>query len=112
MQLIRPRGWTKQEVDTLRRLYPTTTTLMDLQNSIPSRSPNSIRIMASRLGLRRPDLLTGIGKAEEIRTSVSAGGGVLIRCSRCGEWIGASSIKAKGGIIFCNSCGNISHVGD
>jgi hypothetical protein len=110
--MMRHRGWTGQEIDTLKKLYPTTTTLMDLQNSIPSRSLNSIRIMASRLGLRRPDLLIGIEKAREIRTSTSPGGGVLVRCSRCGGWVGVSSVKANGGIIFCESCGCISHIGD
>jgi hypothetical protein len=108
--MMRPRGWTEQEVDTLRRLYPTIATLTDLQNSIPSRSPNSIRIMASRLGLRRPDLLTGIEKAGEIKTSASVGGGVLVRCSRCGGWVGVASAKANGSIIVCENCGCISHV--
>jgi len=109
--MMRPRGWTEQEVDTLRRLYPTIATLTDLQNSIPSRSPNSIRIMASRLGLRRPDLLIGIEKASEVKTS-SVGGGVLVRCSRCGGWIGMVSAKANSGIIICENCGCVSHVGD
>ena len=108
---MRPKEWTKQEVDTLRRLYPTTATLLDLQNSIPLRSPNSIRIMASRLGLRRPDLLIGIEKVREIRSSASEGGGVLVRCSRCDAWVGVASLKAKDGIIICESCGCISHVG-
>lgn len=110
MQLIRPRGWTEQEVDTLRKYYPTTVTLSDLQNNIPSRSINSIRIMASRLGLKRPNLLTGIEKAGEIKVS-SAGGGVLVKCSRCGGWVGVASVKANGGIIICDNCGCVSLVG-
>ncbi|MGD0804783.1 MAG: hypothetical protein ABSA11_12015 [Candidatus Bathyarchaeia archaeon] len=109
--MMKQRGWTKQEVDTLQRLYPTMTTLLDIQNSLPSRSPNSIRIMASRLGLRRPTFLTGIEKAGEIKTSASAGGGVLVRCSKCGGWVGLTSEKANGGIIFCGNCGCISLVG-
>ncbi len=110
--MMRPRGWTEQEVDTLRRLYPTIATLTDLQNSIPSRSPNSIRIMASRLGLKKPDLLIGIEKAGEVKTSASVGGGVLVRCSRCGGWVGMVSATANSGIIICENCGCVSHVGD
>ena len=109
--MMRSRGWTEQEVDILKRLYPTTSTLSDLQKSIPSRSPNSIRIMASRLGLRRPDLLSGIEKAVEIRESASAGGGILVRCSRCGAWVGAASANANGGIVICENCGCVSHIG-
>jgi hypothetical protein len=105
---MRPRGWTEQEVDTLRKLYPTTATLSDLQNNIPSRSPNSIRIMASRLGLKRPNFLTGIEKAGGIKMSASTGGGVLVRCSGCGGWVGVASVKANGGIIICDNCGCVS----
>lgn len=112
MMLIRQRGWTEDEVETLKRLYPTSTNLSDLLDQLPSRSPNSVRLMASRLGLKRPTLLTGISKVRETRTSASLGGGILVRCCQCGGWIGVSAGKAPGSVVICDHCGGVSVLAD
>jgi hypothetical protein len=98
-----------QEVDTLRSLYPSSASFHDLLDQLPSRSPNSIRLMASRLGLKRSTILTGIKRVGETRTSAIAGGGVLVRCSQCMGWIGVSDEKASTRcVIVCDQCGGVS----
>jgi hypothetical protein len=110
--LMRQRGWTESEVETLKRLYPTSASISDLLEELPSRSPNSVRLMASRLGLKRPTLLAGITKVSETKTSSSIGGGVLVRCSQCGGWIGVSAGKAPGSVVFCDHCGGVNLLAD
>ncbi len=106
--LIRQRGWTDAEVDKLRSMYPSGASFRDVLDELPSRSPNSIRLMASRLGLKRPTFLTGLAKVSEVKAS-SAGGGVLVRCSQCGGWIGVTAEKAYAdGVVVCDHCGGIS----
>jgi hypothetical protein len=107
--LMRQRGWTDAEVDKLRSMYPSSASFHDLLDELPSRSPNSIRLMASRLGLKRPTLLTGISRVSERKTSTTAGGGILVRCSQCGGWIGISVEKAEtSGVVVCDHCGGVS----
>jgi hypothetical protein len=110
--LTRQRVWTDSEVETLKRLYPSTVSLNDLFDQLPSRSPNSVRLMASRLGLKRPTLLTGMSKVSETRVSSSIGGGILVRCSQCGGWIGISAGKAPGSVVICDHCGGVSVLAD
>jgi len=107
--LLRKRSWTDDEVQKLKKMYTNATPFHDLLDQFPCRSPNSIRLMASRLGLKRPNLFTGIDKVSEKKTSATFGGGVLVRCSHCGAWIGGSKEKAStsGGVIF-ESCGVVS----
>jgi hypothetical protein len=107
--LMRQRGWTENEVDKLRSMYPSGASFPDLLNELPSRSPNSIRLMASRLGLKRPSVVIGLGRVSEVKTSSSSGGGVLVRCSQCGGWIGVSAEKVGGGgVVVCDHCGGVS----
>jgi hypothetical protein len=111
--LTRQRSWTDNEVDTLRSMYPSSASFHDLLNQLPSRSPNSIRLMASRLGLKRPTLLMGIKKVSEMKTSATAGGGVLVRCSQCSGWIGVSTERAStSGVVVCDHCGGVSLLTD
>ena len=107
--LMRQRVWTETEVDKLRSLYPSGASFPDLLEELPSRSPNSIRLMASRLGLKRPTVITGLNKVSEVKASSSAGGGVLARCSQCGGWIGVSAEKVgAGSVVVCDHCGGVS----
>jgi hypothetical protein len=107
--LMRSRSWTEEEVDKLRSLYPSSASFNDLLDQLPSRSPNSIRLMASRLGLKRSTILTGIKKVGETKISATVGGGVLVKCSQCGGWIGISVDKASTRcVIVCDQCGGVS----
>lgn len=111
--LTRQRSWTNDEIDKLRNIYPSSASFHDLLNQLPSRSPNSIRLMASRLGLKRPTLLMGINKVSEKKTSATTGGGVLVRCSQCGGWIGTSTERAlTSGVVVCDHCGSVSILTD
>ena len=111
--LIRQRGWTDDEVEKLKDMYPSSASFYDLLDQLPSRSPNSIRLMASRLGLKRPNIFSGINKVSEKKTSSIAGGGVLVRCSQCGGWIGVSVERASAnGVVVCDHCGGVSLLTD
>ncbi len=105
--LIRQREWTDAEIEKLRSMYPSGASFPDLLEELPSRSSNSVRLMASRLGLKRPAVLTGLIKVSEVKAAPS--GGVLVRCSHCGGWTGVPSIKADaGGVVVCDHCGGVS----
>lgn len=107
--LMRQRVWTETEVDKLRSMYPSGASFHELLDELPSRTPNSIRLMASRLGLKRPTVMMGVGRVSEVKASSSAGGGVLARCSQCGGWIGVSAEKVDaGGVVVCDHCGGVS----
>jgi hypothetical protein len=111
--LMRQRGWTESEVDKLRSMYPSSASFHDLLDELPNRSPNSIRLMASRLGLKRPTILMGINKVSEKKTSATAGGGILVKCSQCGGWIGVSTEKAStSDVVICDHCGSVSLLTD
>ncbi len=105
--LMRQHAWTDAEIEVLRRMYPNGTSFHDLLDELPNRSPNSIRLMASRLGLKRPTVITGLIKVREAKASAS--GGVLLLCSHCAGWIGVSTRKADaGGVVVCDYCGGVS----
>jgi hypothetical protein len=110
----RQRVWTDDEVEKLKNMYTSSSSFYDLLDHFPSRSPNSIRLMASRLGLKRPNILSGLSKVVEKKTSATLGGGVLVRCSQCGGWIGVTTEKAttSGGVVVCDHCGGVSRLTD
>ena len=104
------REWTKEEIEVLRLLYPSETEFSDIVAELPSRSPNSIRLMASRLGLKRPNLLGDVRLITSI--ALSEGNrmrGVLIRCGECGSWIHVDRI-AVNSTVTCEKCGAICYL--
>ncbi|MFA5869392.1 MAG: SANT/Myb-like DNA-binding domain-containing protein [Candidatus Bathyarchaeia archaeon] len=108
MVLMRPRGWTAEEMETLRSLYPTFGSFRELLDELPGRTPNSVRLMASRLGLQRPSLLPSIERANGL--GVRPGGDTYVKCSRCGEWFAVSKTPRGGGVVACAHCGGYSIV--
>jgi len=105
----RSRGWTDEEIEILRKLYPTFTTFPDLLDKLPSRSPNSVRLMASRLGLRRPDLLhTADGKKKYSPSRINIGNNNLVKCSCCGEWFYSNSNFRNLEDMTCMRCRGFS----
>jgi hypothetical protein len=69
--------------------------------------------MASRLGVRRPTLLTGIEKVKEIKPSAIADGSVLIRCSGCGSWVDVVIKNVpRSRVVVCDNCGCVNLVTD
>ena len=107
--MLRTRGWTADEVETLKSLYPTFGSFRELLDELPGRSPNSVRLMASRLGLHRPLLLPGIERGNGL--GVRPGGDTYVKCSRCGEWFAVSKAP-RSGVIACTHCGGYSFVSD
>ena len=109
--MMRPRGWTVDEVETLKSLYPTFGSFRELLDRLPGRSPNSIRLMASRLGLYRPSLLPNIERTNGF--SVHAGDNASVKCSRCEQWFTISSNTTRGGeVVACPNCGGYSFITD
>lgn len=109
--LMRSRGWTVEEMETLKNLYPTFGTFRELLDRLPGRSPNSVRLMASRLGIHRPSLLPNIERAEGF--GIRPGNETYVKCSRCKEWFVVSpKTTKKGGVVACSHCGCYSFVSD
>ncbi len=107
--MLRQRSWTAEEVETLRSLYPTFGSFRELLDELPGRSPNSVRLMASRLGLHRPSLIPGIEGADS--PGAPADGDTYVKCSRCGEWF-AVSRGQRGRVASCTHCNGYSFVSD
>ncbi len=107
MMTLRPRGWTESEVDTLKVVYPSSTDFQDLVGMFPGRTPNSIRLMASRLGLHRQGILPEISSMG----SVSGKDGDSRRLVRCGECGRRFFVETRSGVVTCDHCGGLSYLG-
>lgn len=97
----------ESEMNTLKAMYPSSTDFQDLVSMFPGRTPNSIRLMASRLGLHRQSILPEISSV----ASVSGGDGDarrLVRCGECGRWF---FVEAQSGVVTCDHCGGLSYLG-
>jgi len=104
---MRRKNWSGEELEILRQLYTTDASFGDIVSELPGRSPNSIRLMASRLRLRRPDPTEEIHPATSIAFSEgSRMRGYLVRCSGCGSWIHTTEIIADGTLV-CEACGAV-----
>ncbi len=105
--MLRTRSWTEAEVETLRVAYPSATDFQDLLGLFPGRTPNSIRLMASRLGIRRSGILPEVS----FSGVASPEGGDprrLVRCGECGRWF---FVEAHNGVVTCDHCGELSYMG-
>ena len=72
----------------LRIMYLAGTSLDEIGQAFPGRSPNAIRLKASRLGLKRPSISSSIlGSPNVLRFSDENGdSGFFFKCSGCGSW--------------------------
>jgi len=107
---MKAKEWTNEELELLKAIYATDSTFKDIITELPGRSPNSIRLMASRLGLKRPTLLEKIHPVNSI--AISEGNrirGYLIRCSECKSWIHVDEIVANG-TVYCEHCGAVCYL--
>jgi hypothetical protein len=105
--MLRTRGWTESEVDTLRTVYPSSIDFQDLIGKFPGRTPNSIRLMASRLGLHRQGILPEISSMGSV-SGVDGDARRLVRCGQCGRGF---FVDASSGVVTCDHCGGLSYLG-
>jgi hypothetical protein len=99
--------WTKEEEGRLKRLYSTETEFEEIVQAIPSRTPNAIRMKASRLGLRRP--ISEMPSQPTMLICVEGNGrskGYILRCGDCGNWVHIK--ESRHGI--CGVCGSACQV--
>jgi hypothetical protein len=80
--------WTKKEVQRLKELYPSKMTFDEIMEYFPRRTKNSIRLKASRLGIKRPIFKSMIqfNPIKIISNGKENSSGYIIKCSGCGSW--------------------------
>ncbi|MCW4050159.1 MAG: hypothetical protein NWE89_10550 [Candidatus Bathyarchaeota archaeon] len=112
--MARVREWTDEEVHRLTELYTSNKTFDEIILEFPSRSSNAIRLKASRLGLKRPNLLLSLIQTKKVRfqsNGIDAAKGFLIKCNDCGSWIQTDDLNLGAyQIIRCSECGSIYEV--
>ena len=95
------RRWTREEIERLKALYASDIPFEEIVKAFPGRSPNAIRLKASRLGLRR------LHPPAEARSLIVQEGDVerlLVKCGVCGHWMEVED--ADRGFILCERCGS------
>jgi len=112
--MSRPGEWTEREIGKLRYLYPSERSFEEIVEVFPHRTPNAIRLKASRLGLRRPTIPPSVCQSRTIlRCSEGDGNsnGYLFRCGECGSWIQVNGDDERdGGVIICSKCGSACYL--
>jgi predicted Zn finger-like uncharacterized protein len=112
--MARVNEWTDEEVNRLTELYTSNRSFDEIMLEFPSRTSNAVRLKASRLGLRRPNILLGLIQSNKMRFQSQKDefiGGYLIKCDDCGSWIQVESIDI--GIyktVRCLTCGSIHEI--
>lgn len=105
----RPADWTEEEIQRLKRLYPSDTSFEEIVEAFPNRTSNALRLKASRLGLRRPTIpSSGFLPSTILLCSEGDGGskGYLFRCGECNNWIQVNGDDDEAGsVIVCGDCG-------
>ena len=100
--------WTKEEVERLCDLYPSQKSFDEIVKEFPHRSPNAIRLKASRMGLRRPALTLGMyheGKPI-LRSELNGDSkGYIMKCSECGGWVMIGNLdEGEQNAVVCKRC--------
>jgi hypothetical protein len=107
---MRIKTWTTHERDLLKLLYTSETPFNEITEELQGRTPNSIRLMASRMGLKRPNLLD---KIHPVTTIAYSDGnrvkGYLLRCGECNSWIYVDDILSNS-TVSCDKCGSICYL--
>ena len=100
--------WTEEETKRLRLLYLSGTSFEEIEEEFSTRSSNAIRLKASRLGLRRPNMLASVNSSQNTLRISDGNGGIedlLFKCGGCGSWIHANlNGEADDRTIICSRC--------
>ncbi len=112
--MARIKEWTDEEVKRLTKLYTSNKSFDEIMLEFPARTSNAVRLKASRLGLRRPNLLMNLVQNQKLgfqSVDNELARGYLIKCDECGFWIQISILE--GGVykaIRCNKCGSLYEI--
>jgi len=101
--------WTENEIQRLKRLYPSDVSFEEIVVAFPERTRNALRLKASRLGLRRPLISSSIFSPSTILMCSEVNGnslGYLFRCGECSNWIQVNGDDEQiESVIVCSNCG-------
>ena len=102
--------WSEGEERMLRFMYLAGTSFDEIGQAFPERSPNAIRLKASRLGLKRPYVSSSILESPNVLRFSDGNGdaGFFFRCSGCGSWTHAQ-IEGEEDvhIVECRECSTV-----
>jgi len=105
--MLRPLKWTDEELGRLKLLYISERSFEEIMASFPRRSPNAIRLKASRLGLKRPIIHASLMQSSILLCSEGNGNskGYLYRCRECGSWMQVNKeVEASDNAVVCSNC--------
>lgn len=111
----RPIEWTEEEIRKLKLLYPSEMSFEEIVRAFSNRTPNAIRLKASRLGLKRPTIPSSVCQSHTVLLCSEASGkfnGYLFRCGDCGNWIQVNREEeaADSGLVVCSTCGSKNYL--
>lgn len=104
----RPAKWTEDETRKLMRLYPSEICFEEIVDAFPNRTPNAVRLKASRLGLKRPTLPASLLQSSTVLSCSEGNGdsiGYLFRCGECSSWMQLRGDDEVKSVIVCGNCG-------
>ena len=93
----------------LRFMYLAGTSFEEIGEAFPERSPNAIRLKASRLGLKRPPISSSILESPNVLRFSDGNGdsGFFFRCSGCGSWTHAQLDDDEVNTVVCRECSTV-----
>ena len=100
------RNWTNEEIAKLRSLYISQSQFDDIIKALPQRSGNAIRQKASRLGLKRPEVVSKLVDSQMLIKCTENGDSEvhLVKCSECDKWIKVNLDSVDTNTIRCPHC--------
>ena len=109
--MVKGEEWAAEELEKLTTIYTSDASFEEVMRELSSRSPNAIRLKASRLGLKRPILPQRITQINSLILSGDGGlRGYVFRCSECGGLVHVDEEELEEmGLVRCGSCGALSH---
>jgi hypothetical protein len=109
----RAKEWSDNEIERLKKLYPSKRDFDEVLDAFPERTINAIRVKASRLGLRRPLPPGNIHPADSLmvtRDKRNGEKGYLFRCGNCNTWIKVGEERVeKMQPVICEKCGTLCY---
>ncbi len=101
--------WLEAEERMLRFMYLSGTSFDEIGEAFPERSPNAIRLKASRLGLKRPPISSSVLESSNVLRFSDGNGdsGFFFRCSDCGSWTHAKMDEDEFHTVECRECNTV-----